>query len=231
MLKRTIEKYVLPAAAAAAAPAASGTAGTTAAAGGAAGGGGGAAGGAARAGAAGEVAKGMPKGGAGMDPGSAIRQAGAQTAGFVNAFSSIPDSAGGRYRADLERVKAQKYAAKHPSWSVPFSTKERTSPGLAAHSFASHEGFGGRAAMLLSDLAAGIHERSPSTPLADAVHQAAKDMVAKGVASPDVASFAQHGPSSIGREKFGASSAEYPLHPSMQHPGGNSLGGRPSSGM
>lgn len=380
MLKRTIEKYVLPAAAAAAAPAASGAAGTTAAAGGgAAGGGGGAAGGAARAGAAGEVAKGMPKGGAGMDPGSAIRQAGAQTAGFVNAFSSIPDSAGGRYRADLERIKAQRYAgipprpghgsldvsvgrsfggnwepqqpelrpynvgqmrqrgmdetsdedlpaifvrkkgarisgagrstsnhlivgrpredhnelwsrswhgnpthpaytnmslvdafkggdvdvghvtkggrfysltdpsggtssdlerfkaqryaAKHPSWSVPFSTKERTSPGLAAHSFASHEGFGGRAAMLLSDLAAGIHERNPSTPLADAVHQAAKDMVAKGVASPDVASFAQHGPSSIGREKFGSASAEYPIHPSLQHPGGDFLGGKPYSGM
>lgn len=109
MISRIVDKYVLPAVAAAAAPAATGA---SAGAGGAAG----AAGGSSLKKVATETALGSissPSGGSsgGTDPiTKGIRGAGRTAAGAVNALSSIPESAGSRYQADLARLRAQRYA-------------------------------------------------------------------------------------------------------------------------
>lgn len=135
MLKRIIEQYVAPLAAAAAggasgAGAAGGAAGAAGgSAGGAAGGSAGGSAGGAAGGAAGEAAGGSigsdaiktVAGGKGPDlVTGGIRSAAKTVTTPINILSSIPESAGGRYRADLERIRAQRYASQriwHPAVS------------------------------------------------------------------------------------------------------------------
>jgi hypothetical protein len=123
MISRIVEKYVAPAVAAAA-PAVAGGAGGggggagvigTAGASAAGGGGGGGLGKAA------EIASALPVGGGseGKEKGKGggddlatkgIRTAGSAAAGGINLLSTIPESAGSRYQADLARLRAQRYA-------------------------------------------------------------------------------------------------------------------------
>lgn len=111
MLKRIIEQYVAPLAAAAGS-AAGGATGATGAAGAA---------GAAEAGAAGEGKAAMDaakSGGGGSIPnpgdvvGGGIRAAGRAASAPFNVLSAIPQSAGAAYRADLDRLHAERYAGK-----------------------------------------------------------------------------------------------------------------------
>lgn len=122
MLKRIIEQYVAPLAAAAAggASGAGAAGGAAGAAGGSAGGAAGGSAGGAAGGAAGEAAGGSigsdavktVAGGKGPDlVTEGIRSAAKTVTTPINMLSSIPESAGGRYRADLERIRAQRYAS------------------------------------------------------------------------------------------------------------------------
>jgi hypothetical protein len=131
------------------------------------------------------------------DPSNVIRKIGGEAAGFVNAFSSVPESAGSRYRADLERIKAQRYAStsqKHPSWTA-LSTGENTHPALAAYYHLTQgKYFHGDYTRTLADAAAEVHKGAPHLSVPEAIHEAAKKMTEGGVSDVWVNHYARTAP-------------------------------------
>ena len=83
--------------------------------------------------------------------------------------------------------------AKHASWSEGI-LGDKAAPSAVAYSWIDRNvPVSGRTHMLLADLTASVHARSPGLSVQQAVLAAAKDMVQKGVATGDLRTFVEQG--------------------------------------